>query len=394
VSAALYAHRLFLRAGLAIANVFAWIFVFEYFSALAGDIARGLAATALLYALTQIIVIVATPMSAAHLRRGTKHSMIWGVVCAAGAFVYLGATLAGFFTLDTGMAFGWGMAAYAVLLGTYRALYWVPYKLHATQDHERHHMRAYLEVLVALMPLFAGMTLEMLPAAQLHVLFGAAALIVLSALPILFMQDTRERYSWSYVYTFVQLFRSKNTGFVLQAILEGIQGAALFLAWPIAIFIILGWSYAGLGVVFSLTLLFILLLRRVYRWVLARYQLENSVAVQSTLNITAWISRLAAGTPIGIVFADVYSHTVAPVRGVHADAFTFEQMGDRGAFVDEYTALKEIGLAFGRIMLCVLLFFLPFVFILPIVLTIALLVAAVASGISAVIAKRMPVAAY
>ena len=70
MSAALYAHRLFLRAGLAIANVFAWIFVFEYFSALAGDIARGLAATALLYALTQIIIVVATPMSAAHLRRG------------------------------------------------------------------------------------------------------------------------------------------------------------------------------------------------------------------------------------------------------------------------------------------------------------------------------------
>ena len=142
-------------------------------------------------------------------------------------------------------------------------------------------MRNYLEVFIALMPLFAGLTLVAVPFAYLNILFGAAALMLLSILPALSITDTHERFSWSYGYTFRQLFRSKHSGFVFQSLLEGLQGAALFLAWPIVIFIILERSYLDLGFVFSMTLLFILLFRRAYRWAVRAFGLEDSVAVQS-----------------------------------------------------------------------------------------------------------------
>ena len=385
---ALHAHRFLLRAGLSMANLFAWVFLFEYFTALSGDLGRALAGTALLYALAQFITFVATPISAAHLRRGTKHSIIWGVVFAAAAFVVLGATLAGYGFASGENGAVWGTAAFAVLFGTYRALYWVPYALAQTGIRPHLHMRAYLEVLIALIPLFAGITIASAGFGHIRLLFGASALIALSVIPAFFLADTREKFSWPYVYAFRQLWRYRNHGLVLRSMLDGLQGAALFLAWPLAIFLIVEGSYVTLGFVFSMTLLFILLFRRAYAWMLGAAGLRDSATLHTVVAVTGWIARLAAGTPVGIVVADVYSYTTQPERGVRADPFSHEHASDRGTFVDEYTALKEIALALGKIMFCVVIFLLAFIFDLPIVFAIALGIAAFASGVSAVIGKR------
>lgn len=386
----LHAHRLLLRFGLSLVHAFAWVFVFEYFYLLSGSEARALAGAVLLYALAQFITIVATPVSAAHLARGVKRSLIWGAVVAASAFTVLGAAFSGYFTTPA----LWGVVAFATLLGLYRALYWIPYTLASAETAPLAHMRTYFEVFIALMPLFAGLTLVSMQSAPARLLFGASALIVLSALPALFMRDTRERFSWPYVYTFKQLFRRRNYGLVLQSLLEGAQGAALFLIWPLAIFLILEWSYSMLGLVFTITLLSILLLRRFYRWLADSFAIRSSSAVHTVFAISGWVARLAAGTPVGIVIADSYSYTTQPERGVHADPFSFEHASDRGAFLDEYTALKEIALALGRIMLCSIVFFLAFVLALPIVFAIALGIAAAAAGISTLVAQRLSPATY
>jgi len=387
---AIHAHRFLLRTGLSLAHVFAWVFVFEYFFFLSGNMGRALAGSAILYALAQLVTMIATPISAMHLRRGTKHSIIWGVAFAAGSFIFLGGTLAGYFS-DPPL---WGVVAFAVLFGAYRALYWVPYQLTVAEMKPHLHMRAYLEALIALMPLFAGLTLVSVRFGHLKLLFGAAAILLLSALPALFLNDTRERFSWPLVYAFSQLWQRKNHGLVLQSLLEGFQGAALFLVWPLAVFFILGWSYFGLGLVFSLTLLFILLFRKIYAKVMNSLELKNSSTVHVVIAMSGWVARFAAGTPFGIIVADVFAHTTAGAHSTHADPFTFEQASDRGAFLDEYTALKEMGLAAGRIMLCITVFFLAFAFTLPVVLAIALGIAAAASGLSTLVARRAAAPTY
>lgn len=396
---AFFAHRVLLRAGLSIANVFAWIFLFEYFSLLSGSAVRAFAGSALLYALAQLIALVATPVSAAHLTRGVKHSLIWGSVFAAAAFVFLGGTLVGYFgprevSPESANGVAWGFIAFAVLLGSYRALYWVPYARVQGEIKSHLHMRAYLEVLVALMPLFAGVTIVFVPFAPPKLLFGSAALIALSILPALFLGDTRERFSWSYAYTLRQLLRRKNHGLVLQSLLDGLQGAALFLVWPLTILLIVERSFFFLGLIFSLTLLFILLLRKSYRYLQEVIGLRDSTIVHVVLVISGWVARLAAGTPVGIIIADVYSHTMQPERRSMIDPFSYEHASDRGAFIDEYTVLKEIALALGKIMLCVVIFLLTFIFSLPLVLTVALLVAGLASAVSVILAQRLAPASY
>src|SRR3990167_2922327 len=79
------------RTGLSIANTFAWIFVFQYFAVMTRTIPDALIATLVMYAMGQAITILLTPVSASHLRRGTKHSLIFGVLLAGAAYISLGA---------------------------------------------------------------------------------------------------------------------------------------------------------------------------------------------------------------------------------------------------------------------------------------------------------------
>src|SRR3989344_4285347 len=96
----LHVHRFLFRTGLSIANTFAWIFVFQYFAVMTRTIPDALIATLAMYVIGQAVTILLTPVSAAHLRRGTKHSLIFGVLLAGAAYISLGATLSG--TLNGG----------------------------------------------------------------------------------------------------------------------------------------------------------------------------------------------------------------------------------------------------------------------------------------------------
>ena len=57
----------------------------------------------------------------------------------------------------------------------------------------------------------------------------------------------------------------------------------------------------------------------------------------------------AAGTLVGVVVADAYSYATQRIHvGTSVDPFAFEQSADKGAFIDEYTALKEIVFGIGK----------------------------------------------
>ena len=385
-----HAHRFLLRTGLALGNLFAWIFIFEFLYRISADTSRALAAIALLFALTQLITFVATPVAAAHLRRGTKHSLIWGVVICASAFVVLGATLSRQFSIEP-MS---GLVVFAVLLGLYRALYFIPYKLTESATPRPHfHVRMVLEILVALMPLFAGLTIVGLADSPLRLLYGAATFFALSLVPAFFLPSMRERFSWPYTYTMAQLFRRKNNALVLHSMFDGIQGATLFLVWPLAIFLIIEGSYLTLGFIFTMTLLFVLLLRRLYEWIVRRLSLPADSPIYSLVAISGWFARLAAGTPLGIIIADVYSYGTDP-RHSSVDPFVFEQGADKGSFLDEYTALKEMAFALGRIFVCFLIICLVYVVPLPFVFGIALALSALVSAINMVLARHIHVGTY
>ncbi|MEK7133881.1 MAG: hypothetical protein AAB804_02325 [Patescibacteria group bacterium] len=346
---ALELHRFLLRAALAGVNIFAWMFVFQYFYLVEADIAHALARTALLYALSQTITCLVTPYAARRLRAGARSALILGTLLAAVAFLTLRTMFDGFwlsaFATDAVLGF-------ALAIGLYRALYWVPYSVEAAAHFQKKPLLI-AEFLIACAPLVGGLFIAGIGMGFVWILYIGAAIIALSAIPAFFIRNVHEIFSWGYRETFLQLFEFENRRIVTGGFLEGISGAATLLFWPLAVFLIVDQSFGMLGIILTLTFWVAIWMRRFIRRMLRRLRLTGSSAANIVFAITPWLFRLAVATPLGIIFVDSFFYTTTP-RRMGIDPLAFEQVADGGSYVDEFTALKEVAQALGRISLCIL----------------------------------------
>lgn len=375
---ALSIHRFLFRFALAGANIFAWIFIFQYFYLVEPDIAHGLARTALLYALSQTITCLTTPYAARALRSGARRALLLATIVAASSFVILGAAFEGFW----GSAYApIALAAFACALGLYRALYWIPYEIEV-RTVGKGLGSLFVEFLIALAPFLGGVCVVALPYGPVLLLYIGAIFILISAIPTFYLRDVHERFAWGYRETFGQLVEPANRSIVVRSLLEGIAGAALLLFWPLAVFLITGWSYGMLGVILSLTFVVAVLARSLVRKGLRKAGLHASSALTILFAVTPWIFRMLVATPLGVIFVDSYFYTTTP-RRIGLDPLTFEQAADAGSFIDEYTALKEMALALGRIALCSIATVAALAVSLPAAFIIVFLCAALASAATA-----------
>jgi hypothetical protein len=372
-----------MRLGFAAANAFAWIFIFQYFS-MFDNVHVALARTAFLFALVYTISCLVTPYAAGRLRNGMKKGIVFGVVIACAAFVLLGASFQGLF----GQWYIVGIVAFAILLGVYRALYWVPYTVesHDLQTPARPNVFRN-EIIIAVLPALAGIALTWRMLAPAWLLFIAGAYIILSLVPLARVPDVYERFSWKYRETFAELFARRRRHMLLRAICDGMQSTALFLLWPIAIFLIVGSSYLRMGTVLSLAFLLALALRRPMRMFMHRVHIHDVSLFYATVAASAWIGRVLVASPFTIVFVDTYFH-IGTAGREGMDMLSLEQSADGGSYLDEYTALKEIGLGFGRILMSVIAAILSLTFSISISLLVSFLIAAIAAGISMWIVHR------
>jgi len=376
---ALDLHRLLLRLALAGAHVFAWIFVFQYFSSISVDMGHAFARTGLLYALAQTITALITPYAARSLGHGARRALIAATIVAALAFAMLGLVFAGFLPSTYAI---FGITAFALLIGLYRALYWVPYETEA-HDTKKQTLGSAGQVAVVFVPLVVGIFLASNTWAPAWLLCVAALLIVFSAMPLRRLGEVHERFSWGYRETFAELASPENRLIVRRAFFEGATGAALLFLWPIAIFLIVGWSYGMLGIIISISLLAAIFLRNIVRTFFRRVRISESGLLNSVLVISPWIFRLAVATPLGIVLVDSYFYATTPKR-LGMDPIIFDQVGDGGSFIDEYTALKEIALALGKIAMCGFAAWLALIVSLPIAFIGAFLAAALTSMLAVI----------
>jgi hypothetical protein len=198
-----------------------------------------------------------------------------------------------------------------------------------------------------------------------------------------------ERFEWRYSDAMRALFSYPHRKALSIAILDGLQGAALLLIWPLAAFIILGQSFFSLGVVLAVTFLTAFLGRFWVRRALRAVRVDRSPYVLATIAFSSWIFRLAAGTPVQIVVADIYYHAAAQPRGRGVDVHAHDQWADNGHYVDEYTTLKEMGLSIGRIVLC-LTFALACVVWHPLIaFAVSMAIAGIAAAASVILSHRL-----
>ncbi len=251
-------------------------------------VGRALIQTLLLYALAQTIAILLIPFAMRRMRGGMRRGLVYGTLTLIAALVYSGVLLGGLFPNGTAMI--------GILLGAYGALYRVPYTIEHAVMGSQERSGLFGEMLLAALPFLTGIALTRgIPA---HTVFFESALLPLLALvPLFLVPNVHETFSWGYRETFGHLVAPENRGVLLRSLWQGISAALLFLAWPL-ILLFTTPSYLVLGAAFSATLFTVFLFR--------------------------------ASTRPAVV----------------------EQHADGGTYLDEYTSLKEMGLALGRLVLC------------------------------------------
>lgn len=383
---ALSSHRFLMRLGFAAGNIFAWIFAFRGFYLASGSVEAALFGIAALYALMQGIIFVLTPLSGAALRHGMRRALAYGTLIAAFAFACFSVVFAPQVSGDFAFAM---IATFIVFMGIHRALYWIPYRSEIADSGAFVRQSRIQDLAVAFMPLLAGVVIQIAWLGP-EALLAIVALIILSALvPLIRIPESYEGFDWSFSETFRALFSPLNRRFLVLAMFDGVQGITLVLLWPIAVFIIIGQSFLGLGFLLAFTLLCAPFARGFARLALRRAHADQSTSIQVVLVISSWVARLAAGSPLQVVMADLYYHSGTSAKRFSVDMATFDQHADGAHYVDEYTALKEMGMALGRIFVCLMCIGGVLFFSAVATFAAILLLAATASAFSIIISRRL-----
>ncbi len=333
-------HRLILRAALSGSHAFVWVLAFQHLLEVSGSITASFAGVAVTYALAHTVTILATPLAARNMQYGSRRTLMSAVLSAAAAFLVLG----GSHVVDQ-LPLISAMGAFAILMGLYRSLYYVPYSIAKDVGGV-----GGWEVLIALMPAVVGIVWASGFFVPQTIMFAAAGLCVASLVPARFMRNTHEAFSWRYRQTFHQLFSPEHRTLLALSIAQGLEAVALLLVWPIGVWMIVDGSYPMLGIVLSATLLFTM----AARFFLRRFGIVPTPVVAIAMQASGWALRYVAGNAISVILIDTYAHAPNAAHRSGHDLATNEQAVDNHTYVDEFTALKEMGQAIGRILMCAL----------------------------------------
>jgi hypothetical protein len=345
-TAALQLHRLLLRIAFAAANIFAWLFIFQYLYVQNLSAESALAQTLLLYALSQGFTCLLTPYAAIRLRSGAKSSITLALVFAGASLIVLGGAFDGYFATN----FSFALCAFAIFLGTYRALYFVPYSVERANEPHIPGRSLIIEMFIALIPALAGSAIALELLSPVYLLYILAFFALLAIVPLYAVREVQEGFSFGYLETFEALLSRENRRYFWTSIFQGIEGAILILLWPIVVFTLLGFSYKTTGLVMSMTFLFAILFRDSAFNLFRKYRIHDSPAVAAAIASSAWIGRLLVLSPASIIFVDTYHFLGIPNQ---AEApIHFDQAADSAFYIDELTALREMGLSLGRIVIC------------------------------------------
>lgn len=342
---ALYASRTLMRISLGIFGVFLPIFFYKEFNY---DLQIVIAIFLSLYGLHMLL----TPISSKLLGViGTKRMIIIAIL-----FLTAAITALYLFPLQPALA----TVAYIIFASIYRALYWVPYHVdfansldETMRGRQLAILRNIANVILVVVPTLGGIVITV---AGFDAVFAFSIALMLAALvPLWYMEHGYERYSWGYVGTFMQLFARRNRPLFVAHAASGAEGVATLVFWPVFMFILLDERYTIIGIIGSLTLIVLLILRTLAGRLFDTWNQKRMLMMGVVFSATGWVSKFFVQTPFQVAIADSYHNFGRTVNALSFDAATYEQSADNGRFVDEYTALKEMAIGVGRMVMLLLM---------------------------------------
>ncbi len=257
--------------------------------------------------------------------------------------------------------------SFAIFSAIYRALYWIPYHVNFARLLSAEYrgrqlalLRNISGILVILAPIIGGVLITSIGFSATFIY--ASSILIIALLPLVYTCNVYERFSWDYIDTFVNLFKPVNRPLLLAHAANGAQSVAVVVFWPLYVFTLLDERYTAVGIIASLTLIAVLILRYLIGRLFDTWSKKRMLLVGVLFSTTGWILKVFVGTPLQIFMADTYHQFGRTANTLTFDATTYEQSADSGRYVDEYTAIKEMALNIGRLMMLGLVYILATTF--------------------------------
>jgi len=345
----LYFSTILRQIGLGLISLFGVIFFFEKFGNSLENVIK-------LFILVFLLYGFLVPLAARLIGRlGMKRMMII-------AMPFLTLTILSLFFWDANPILF--LSLYMVFVTLFRILFWAPYHVdfaEFTDTGNRGKQVAVLvnisQVVLGITPLIGGFIISSYGYSNL---FFISALIVSTAIiPLFFIEDIKEKFSFGYLETFRNLFRKKNRSFLVAHASNGIQDAIGIIIWPVFIFAILQGNYFVVGIISTLTIFFIILLRSFVGSLVDHWGRAKLQKIGSLLSVTGWILKIFVSSGFHIFLADTYHNFGRVVNNLPFDVSFYDQAAENKHYIDEFAVIRAIALNLGRVV--VLLISLPII---------------------------------
>ncbi len=342
---ALYLNRILIQLGFGVVGIFQVIFIFE-------KLDSSVSLVALLYAAMFLLTIIFTPLSAMLISSiGMKRMMMMAMPFA--------------FSINLALLFWNSNPLYAVIgfvfsLSIYKAFYWVPYHVDFSKFTNKKTRGRQMSVLLAVSAMIGVVTpiiggLVIISVGFDNLFLVSLGVLAFAIIPLFFIDNKEERYSFGYFETFRELLHKKNRALFLGYLGDGAQTGVSAVIWPIFIFLLLNGEFFIVGAVSSITILLIMAVRFFVGDLLDRWNKKRVLTIGSILNTTGWIIKLFIETGFQVFLFDTYHKMGRAVNRISVDATTYDQASDNGHYVDEFTVLKEVSVSVGKILMLLMI---------------------------------------
>lgn len=237
----------------------------------------------------------------------------------------------------------------------FRLLFWIPYHVDFAifTDTGRRGgqvglMLSTITLLAVVGPMLAGYIVE---AFSMQALFLIAIIVyLLGAIPFATVPRTNEKFSWSYIKAWRELFLKKNRAVVWASIAMGAEETIGVIVWPIFIFLLLQGDYFMVGALSSFILGITVLMQYMFGHYLDRLgQKHGMLKAGSILYALGWIIKIFVATAFHVFIIGVYHKVAKVMTDTSYDAIFYDLAADQGHYVDEFTVLREMAMQIGRL---------------------------------------------
>lgn len=239
-------------------------------------------------------------------------------------------------------------------------LFWVPYHTDFaafTNKKNRGWVIGFLSSISSLVSIFIPIIAGWIISNHgFDVLFLIAMFLIgVSVLPLFLVRPTYEKFTFSFLQTFKQLFDKQYRRMFFSQFADGVESVIGMVIWPIFIFQLLQGDFLKVGAISSLIVLVAVVMRLVIGSYTDKIDKRKLLRWGSSLYAVGWILKMFVATTFHIFIASTFHNFSAIAMRTPFSALVYEKAADSGHYVDELTVLREIALSLGKVVGIVIL---------------------------------------